>query len=97
LSDIIFFYLVHFKCKASVTLYRSFYNFSVVLNTFPSLIPFKYVSSNNKPINIYFTLYDLNNLDKFTNIIQSNISKNTIYTVFKVKTLNNHMRIRKDI
>ena len=69
----------HFFIKND-TIYRSFSNSSKFSFVSPS-IPFSYIY-NNKPINIYFTLYDLDNINLFIKKVNNNIPKDLIYTVF---------------
>lgn len=47
-----------------------------------NIIPSTYISSRNKPLIVYFTIFDLNNSSLFNNRIISTIPKGFIYTVF---------------
>lgn len=55
---------------------------SSVLFASLSPIPFKYVYDKNKPINLYFNIYDLDDINKFSFVINNNIDKDIIHTVF---------------
>lgn len=78
----------HFFIKND-TIYRSFSNSFKFSSVSPS-IPFSYIY-NNKHVNIYFILYDLDNYKLFIKKVNNNIPKDLIYTVFiKVRYVENN-------
>ena len=51
-------------------------------NPFASIIPSKYVFSKNKPLLLYFDIFQLENNEFFFKKIDNNIEKGVVYTVF---------------
>lgn len=45
-------------------------------------IPFIYVKSKNKPLILYFTIFDIEDYNKFKDIIHNNIPKQIVFTIF---------------
>ena len=52
------------------------------LNSFDSIIPSTYITSDNKPILIYFSVYEFES-SIFSSKVYSFVPKNLVYTVFK--------------
>ena len=67
--------ILPFNPKSTFSTYHSNSNFF-------SSIPTNYISSQNKPIHLFFNLFDLDDSSLFRDIILNNIGMDSIYTVF---------------